>query len=117
MISRYMIAKLLLFCSVLALSAGFLRAENWPCWRGPRGDGTSLEPGVPTHWSATSNVVWKAEVPGEGHSSPIVWGDRLFLTTALKETQERVLLSLHRKTGKLLWQQTVLRAQIGRAHV
>ncbi len=88
------------------------RGENWPCWRGPRGDGTSLEKETPTRWSGTENVVWKVGVPGEGHSSPIVWEDRLFLTTALKETQERVLLCLDRKSGAKLWQQTVLQAPL-----
>ncbi|MCX6926740.1 MAG: PQQ-binding-like beta-propeller repeat protein [Verrucomicrobia bacterium] len=87
-------------------------AENWPCWRGPRGDGTSAEKSAPTHWSATNNVLWKTPVAGEGHSSPIIWGDRLFLTTALKESEERVLLCFDRKVGKLSWQQTVLRAPL-----
>jgi hypothetical protein len=88
------------------------RAENWPCWRGPRGDGTGLEKTVPTHWSATDNVQWKVNVPGEGHSSPIVWNDLLFLTTALRDSQERILLALDRKDGALRWQQTVLRAPL-----
>lgn len=102
-------------CVLLAF-AGPTQGENWPCWRGPRGDGTSLEKNAPVHWSGTSNIVWKVAVPGEGHSSPIVWGDRLFLTTAFKETQERVLLCYERKTGKLLWQRTVLRAPLEAKH-
>lgn len=97
---------------LLAMGAGLCRGENWPGWRGPRGDGTSLETNVPLKWSATENVAWKTALPGEGHSSPIVWGDRIFLTTALKETEERVLLCLDRVTGKVLWQQTVLRAPL-----
>ena len=91
-------------------------AENWPCWRGPRLDGTSLEKNVPLHWSATNNVVWKAELPGSGHASPIVWDDRVFLVSALPDTQDRVLLCLDRRTGKLLWQQTVLTAPLERKH-
>ncbi len=94
------------------LAAGAARGENWPCWRGPRGDGTSLEKNLPTRWSGTENVVWKKAIPGEGHSSPIIWDDRLFLTTALKESQERALLCLDRKTGATLWQQTVLEAPL-----
>lgn len=81
-------------------------------WRGPRGDGTSLEKTAPTEWSATNNIAWKTAVPGEGHSSPIVWGDRLFLTTALKATEERCLLCFERKTGQLLWQETVVRSPL-----
>jgi outer membrane protein assembly factor BamB len=96
----------------LAGSTALARAENWPCWRGPRGDGTSLEKNAPTEWSATKNIAWKTAVPGEGHSSPIIWDDRIFLTTALRESQERVLLSVDRKTGATLWQQAVVRAPL-----
>jgi outer membrane protein assembly factor BamB len=97
---------------LLALAANLACAENWPCWRGPRGDGTSLEKELPTHWSSTENVVWKTSIPGEGHSSPIVWDDRIFLTSALKETQERILLSLDRKSGAELWRQAVIRSPL-----
>ncbi len=94
--------------SFLGAWAGVLQAENWPMWRGPRGDGTCAEKSVPTQWSATDHIEWKTAVPGEGHSSPIVWEDRVFLTTALKETQERCLVCFDRKTGKALWQKAVL---------
>jgi outer membrane protein assembly factor BamB len=97
---------------LLTLAATFAHAENWPCWRGPRGDGTSLENNIPTQWSSTQNIVWKKAVPGEGHSSPIIWDNRIFLTTALKESQERVLLCFDRKAGAVLWQQTVVRAPL-----
>jgi outer membrane protein assembly factor BamB len=97
----------------LALS---VNAENWPSWRGPRGDGTSLENNAPIVWSATSNVVWKTEIPGVGHASPVVWQDKIFLVSALTDTQERVLLCLDRKTGKILWQKSVLEAPLERKH-
>ena len=89
-------------------------AENWPCWRGPRLDGTSQETGVPIHWSAASNVLWRTELPGTGHASPIVWNDRVFTVSATPETQERLLLCLDRRTGKLLWRQTALTAPLER---
>jgi outer membrane protein assembly factor BamB len=95
-----------------ALSPMLGLAENWPGWRGPRGDGTSLEKNIPTHWNATNNITWKKPIPGEGRSSPIVWRDRLFLTTGLRETKERVLLAVDRKSGDLLWQQTVVTAPL-----
>lgn len=60
------------------------QAEDWPGWRGPRGDGTSQEQGIPTQWSDTQNVVWKVAVPGIGHASPIVVGDLLFTVTCLE---------------------------------
>ena len=91
-------------------------AENWPSWRGPRGDGTSTEKDVPTKWSATENIAWKTALPGAGHASPIVWEDRVFTVAALPQSQERVLLCLDRLTGKILWQQTVLTAQLEPKH-
>jgi len=91
-------------------------AENWPCWRGPRGDGTSLETSVPVRWSRSDNVLWKTPIPGKGHSSPIVWEDRVFLTTAIKETARRLLLCLDTATGKVLWQRPVLTAPLERIH-
>jgi outer membrane protein assembly factor BamB len=99
-------------CGLLTLTASLAWAENWPCWRGPRGDGTSLEKNIPTQWSGTQNIAWKIVVPGEGHSSPILWDNRLFLTTALRETQERLLLCFDRTTGAVLWQQAVVRAPL-----
>src|SRR6266852_2141096 len=53
---------------------------QWPGWRGPRGDGTSDETGIPVHWTKTENIAWKAPIPGKGHSSPVIWGDRIFVT-------------------------------------
>lgn len=100
------------------LSIGAAFAEDWPGWRGPRGDGTSLERSLPTTWDVTAGktVAWKVEVPGRGHSSPIVFGDQIFLATALEDRQERVLCSFDRRTGKLLWQQTVLKAPLEGKH-
>ncbi len=100
---------------LLALAAP-LRAENWPCWRGPRLDGTSIEKNLPVHWSATSNVVWQTALPGVGHASPIVWADKIFTVACVPETEARVLLCLDRKSGTLLWQQTVLTAPLERKH-
>ena len=102
---------------LLALAtAPSLLAADWPCWRGPRLDGTSQETNFPIHWSATSNVVWKTELPGFGHASPIVHGDRVFTVTADTDTQARLLLCLDRRTGKLLWKQTVLTARLEHKH-
>jgi outer membrane protein assembly factor BamB len=63
--------------------AATLGAANWPGWRG-EGQGVSTESGLPTEWSSSTNVAWKVPVGGRGHSSPIVWGDRVFLTTAVE---------------------------------
>jgi outer membrane protein assembly factor BamB len=91
-------------------------AEDWPGWRGPRGDGTSLEAGVPLHWDRTANVRWQVPVPGKGHSSPIVWGDRIFITTCLENDQKRELLCLDRRDGRVLWERTVLTAKLEPKH-
>ena len=58
------------------------KAESWPQWRGPRGDGTCAEKGLPT-WSSTENVAWKVPLPERGNSTPIVWQDRVFVTQAV----------------------------------
>lgn len=91
-------------------------AENWPGWRGPRGDGTSLETNVPTQWSDTDNIVWKTELPGSGHASPSIWGDRIFTVTCLEAPPRRALLCLDRTNGKLLWQQVVVESPLERKH-
>src|SRR5436190_1859197 len=91
-------------------------AENWPCWRGPRGDGTSTETGLPRVWSDTQNVSWKIALPGTGHASPIVWKDRVFTVAAGLSEQSRLLLCLDRRNGKLLWQKTVLTAPLEGKH-
>lgn len=77
---------------------------NWPGWRGPRGDGIANETNLPTQWSATENIAWKAPIPGRGHSSPIVWGDRVFLTACHEDQGKHALLCLDRKTGQILWE-------------
>lgn len=84
-----------------------VQGANWPSWRGPSGDGVTEETGLPTTWSATSaNVKWKVPLPDRGNSTPVVWGDKVFLTQAAAGGR-RELLCLDRKTGKVLWQQGV----------
>jgi outer membrane protein assembly factor BamB len=100
----------------LVLFAGTVGAENWPGWRGPRGDGTSHEKGLPLTWNETKNIRWKTSLPGKGHSSPIVWGERVFVTTCLEDKGERVLMCLDRRDGKILWQRVVLTAKLEKKH-
>ena len=70
---------LTIFC-VAALAAP-ASADNWPQWRGPKNDGHSAEKGLPTEWSADKNVVWKLKMPGISGGSPVVWDDKIFLTS------------------------------------
>ena len=69
--------------SLLLLNFEASAKTNWPQWRGPAGQGISTEKNLPTTWTATKNIKWKTPIEGRGHSSPIVWGKKIFLTTAL----------------------------------
>jgi outer membrane protein assembly factor BamB len=80
-----------------------VRADNWPRWRGPDGNAVSTATPLPLHWSTTENVRWKTAIPGEGFSSPIVWDDRVFVTSALEKGTRRAVHCLDRLTGKMLW--------------
>jgi len=80
---------------------------NWPAWRGD-GSGVADEKGLPVLWSETENVRWRTELPGEGNSSPIVWGKRVFLTAALDEGAKRLVLCMDADTGKTLWKTELL---------
>lgn len=93
-------------------------AENWPGWRGPRGDGSSEEATVPTSWNGktSENIAWKTELPGWGHSSPIVWEDRVFAVACDEENQQRLLMSFDAKLGKMLWKETVLESPLEKKH-
>lgn len=97
-------------------STTFANAENWPVWRGPRRDGTSAEKSVPSKWTATENISWKTPLPGVGHSSPIVWNDRVFVVSAIPDSEGRDLLSLDAKSGKVLWQHSVVTSPLEKKH-
>jgi outer membrane protein assembly factor BamB len=98
-----------------AFCSGVCSAE-WAQWRGPHGDGISSEKNPPLKWSGTENVVWKAAIPGEGHSSVVIWKEAMFVTTALRDSGERILLRLNAETGEILWRRTVLTAPIEHMH-
>jgi outer membrane protein assembly factor BamB len=96
-----------------------ISAEEWPGWRGPRGDGTSAETNIPLRFSGADNgenLRWKTEIPGKGHSSPVVWGDRVFVTSCIEAEQKRMLYCLDRNDGKILWERLVLTAKLERRH-
>jgi outer membrane protein assembly factor BamB len=113
----------------LALGAA-VAAENWPQWRGPNGQGISAETELPTEWAPDRNIAWKAPL-AHGYSSPVIWGNRIFLTTAIEgeaipgvvpesvrikmphpdsvagdKKHTLKLLALDAKTGKVVWEQT-----------
>lgn len=94
-------SSLLSACLVLFSWVGLIRGDNWPQWRGPNGDGISRETNLPAHWSATENVAWSLPLPGMGGSTPIVWGERIFLTSA--DNKDDLWLLCIDTTGKELW--------------
>ncbi|MFP6907549.1 MAG: PQQ-binding-like beta-propeller repeat protein [Verrucomicrobiota bacterium] len=85
-----------------------LDRDDWPWWRGFTRDGTAA-PGqeVPTTWSETEHIIWKVDVPGRGHASPTLVGDRVFLATGDREAGTQSVVAFNRANGKQLWQQTV----------
>lgn len=119
---RYL--HLLIACTLLVITAATIGAEpsnyaaNWPNWRGPGHRGVAAT-AAPLHWSKTQNVKWKAAIPGKGHSTPVIWGEKLFLTTAVPVespndpavlTGARIVphkftvICFDRNTGKVLWE-------------
>ncbi len=110
--------------AVLGLIALSAHAQNWPGWRGPTADGVTPEKNFPIKWSANDNIAWKTPIPGRGHSSPVVWGDRVFVTSCVEgddpkdktTPRDRILVCVDRKTGKVLWQKTVLTAKLEGVH-
>lgn len=88
-------------CAMLAPAAAFAAGE-WPQFRGPTGDGHSTAKGVPLTWSETQNIKWKTAIPGQGWSSPVVWDDQVWLTTALNDGKSLSAICVHRDSGAVL---------------
>jgi outer membrane protein assembly factor BamB len=138
---------LVLIICLLAVSAfqsspinASTKGSNWPQWRGPAGQGVSEEKNLPTEWSSTKNIQWKTPIAGRGHSSPIVWDNRIFLTTSLEgevvqgaKAVEHMdegkpwrhpdslggdrnhifkVLCLDSESGKLLWEKTAYQGRV-----
>jgi len=95
--------------SILMLTAGPLSAENWPQWRGPRSNGISHEKNIPTVWGEDAsgklrNVAWRLPLPGSAGATPVVWNDRIWLTSV--DGQDLVLMCIN-TAGKELWRRTI----------
>ncbi len=97
-------ARSAIFIAFTCCVTTFVVADDWPGWRGPYGNGHTREMAVPTKWDAKA-VVWKTALPGIGQSSPVVVGDRIFLTAELDKGEKRVVFCVDRKAGKILWQE------------
>lgn len=90
------------FATLLLAAALPCSAANWPAWRGANADGISTEKNLPLKWSKTENVRWRIPLPEAGNSTPIVWGERIFVTQPVGD--RRTLLCFNRADGKQLWQ-------------
>lgn len=97
--SRFLVAGIV---SITIAGLSFGEALNWPTWRGPQSNGiapSNAKP--PTKWSEKTNIKWKVELPGKGSSSPIIWGDDIFLTTAIKTDRIAKKMSNQSETKNL----------------
>ncbi len=105
--------SLFLFLIVAAANAD----ENWPGWRGPRGDGTVRgAPNLPVDFDISKDTVWKTKIPGVGHASPVIWEDRIFLVSADEESQARSLMCFDRISGEIKWSKGVLQSPFEDIH-
>ena len=100
---RHLIA---LLASALTFVTAQVSAENWAQWRGPSFNGSTTEKNLPEKFSKTENLIWSVPMPGLSGATPIVWEDKIFVSTADAQ-KNLVLLCLDRKTGKALWQNQV----------
>ena len=91
-------------------------AKYWSRWRGPSGQGFAAGSNYPDTWSATHHVLWTTSVPGRGNSSPIVWGDRILLTTAYEGGRRLSVLAFRRSDGGQLWETFAPTGRAGSAH-
>lgn len=98
--------KRLLFATLLLAFSLPAAAENWPHWRGPSHNGTSTETNLPVKFSKTENVRWTADLPGASASSPIIHGDRVFVSS-IADNDDLIAMCLDRKTGEKLWSHVV----------
>jgi len=96
---------LVVACAVTASMHGAAGGENWPQWRGPRGDGIAQAKGLPATWSKSKNVAWRTPLPGRAGATPCVWDDRVSLTS--NEGDDLVLLAIAAGDGKILWKRKV----------
>ncbi|MCA9061878.1 MAG: PQQ-binding-like beta-propeller repeat protein [Planctomycetaceae bacterium] len=81
--------------------------DDWAAWRGPTGDGRSTSPPAPTEWNANSNIAWMTDIPGRGHSSPIVVGDLVILASAVEDREQQLVAAFSRTDGSLAWSRVV----------
>lgn len=108
--------RILALLFLFAVCPGILRADNWPLWRGPTGQGICSETDLPVHWGPGKNIKWKVALPERGNSTPVIWEGRIFLTQATNRTNERWTYCFDRENGEVLWKKGVKYAEPERTH-
>lgn len=106
MLAQRFLLRSLILASVLLCGTRAAQADHWSRFRGPNGTGVAEEQKVPAQWSE-NNILWKVPLPGAGNSSPVLWGERLFVQSASTDASQRFLLCLNANTGETLWKQAV----------
>ena len=131
-IQQFLVSSLLVILLGTVGTAQEKAQKYWPQWRGPAGTGSAEEANPPFQWSEIKNIRWRVEIPGRGHSTPIIWKDQVFLTTAIPtgtklpprysgapgahdnlpvtQKQRYVILSINREDGKTRWEKTLQEA-------
>jgi outer membrane protein assembly factor BamB len=94
--------SVIFLCTIFALTHSALANDNWTSYRGPTDQGHTDAKNLALHWSESENVAWKIKLPGRGHSTPVIWGDRIWLTTATEDGKELSVLCIDKNTGKTL---------------
>jgi outer membrane protein assembly factor BamB len=102
---RFAVLSVILCGLIVAAGASRTRADAWPRFRGPNGEGQGAAAGIPAEWTE-EDYQWTVDLPGLGHSSPVVWEDRVFVTSADPETGEQLILCFALETGEELWRKT-----------
>ncbi len=106
------VSFLYLFGAIMLLSVHATQASdngNWPDWRGPTTQGHSDATGLPLHWSETRNIVWKTAIHDLGYSTPVVWGNQVWLTTATKKGETLYAVCLDLNSGRVIHDISVFR--------
>ena len=111
-----MTVKKIMALGIMVGCLGFLNAGDWPGWRGPGGDGVSQEKNIPTIWSKDKNIRWRLPVEGKGHSSPVIIGEKVFLTTCVEGKNERRLICVDKVKGAVIWDKLVLTSELEKKH-
>ena len=99
-----MTKKLILILAAFTLSAA---AADWANWRGPNHNGSTVAAGLPVKFSKTENIAWKVAMPGPSAATPIILGDKVFVSSTDPKAKELLALCLDRRTGKEIWRQVV----------